>query len=75
MSHQLEEMPHQIEAIQSDIDAAIEACECYEGGSPRETRYEIRRQMTRLQSLSFEVKFEILTYLMFTRLGVNIGCV
>ena len=75
MSHQLEEMPHRIEAIQSDIDSAIEACECYEGGSPRETRYEIRRQMTRLQSLSFEVKFEILTYLMFTRLGVNIGCV
>ena len=57
MSHQLEEMPRRIEVIQSDIDAAIEACECHEGGSPRETRYEIRRQMTRLQTLSFEVKF------------------
>ena len=75
MSNQLEEMPRRFEAILSDVDAAIEACECFEGGSPRETRYEIRHQMTRLQSLSFEVKFEILTYLMFTRLGVNIGCV
>ena len=44
MSHQLEEMPRRIEAIQSDINAAIEACECHEGGSPRETQYEIRRQ-------------------------------
>ena len=53
-------MPRRIEEIQRDIDAAIEACECFEGGSPRETRYEIRRQMTRLQALSFEVRFVIL---------------
>ena len=50
-------MPRRFEMILSDVDAAIEACECHEGGSPRETRYEIRRQMTRLQTLSFEVKF------------------
>ena len=55
MSHQLEEMPRRIEAIQSDINAAIEACECFEGGSPRETRYEIRRQMSRLRLLDVEV--------------------
>ena len=60
VSHQLEKMPRGIEEIQRDIDAAIEACECFEGGSPRETRNEIRRQMTRLQALSFEVRFVIL---------------
>ena len=53
--HQLEEMPRQLEAILSDVDASIEACECFEGGSPRETRYEIRRQMSRLQLLDVEV--------------------
>ena len=54
-------MPRRIEDIQRDIDAAIEACECFVGGSPRETQYEMRRQMTRLQSLSFEVKYVVLT--------------
>ena len=49
-------MPRRLEDIQRDIDAAIEACGCFVGGSPRETRYKMRRQMTRLQSLSFEVK-------------------
>ena len=31
MSNQLEEMPRRFEAILSDVDAAIEACECFEG--------------------------------------------
>ena len=60
VSHQFGKMPRRIEDIQRDIDAAIEACECFEGGRPRETRNEIRRQMTRLQALSFEVRFVIL---------------
>ena len=55
VSNQLEEMPRRFEAILSDVDAAIEACECFEGGSPRETRYEIRRQMSRLRLLDVEV--------------------
>ena len=55
VSHQLEETPRRFEAILSDVDAAIEACECFEGGSPRETQYEIRRQMSRLRLLNVEV--------------------
>ena len=65
VSHQSRRMPRRIEDIQRDIDAAIEACECFVGGSPRETRYEMRRQMARLQSLSFEVRYIILTSSMF----------
>ena len=48
-------MPRRFEMILSDVDAAIEACECFAGGSPRETRYEIRRQMSRLRLLKVEV--------------------
>ena len=71
VSHQFEKMPRRIEDIQRDIDAAIEACECFVGGSPRETRYEMRHQMTRLQSLSFEVKYVILTNTIFKSKNVN----
>ena len=49
------EMPSRFETILSDVDTAIEACECFEGGSPRETQYEIRRQMSRLRLLNVEV--------------------
>ena len=59
-------MPRRLEDIQRDIDAAIEACKCFVGGSPHETRYEMRLQMTRLQSLSFEVEYVILMSLMLT---------
>ena len=64
-------MPRRIENIQRDIDAAIEACACFVGGSPRETRYEMRHQMTQLQSLSFEVKYVILTNTIFKSKNVN----
>ena len=54
-------MPRRIEDIQRDIDAAIEACECFVGGSPRETRYEMRRQMPRLQTHLQKLKKSFLT--------------
>ena len=72
VSHQFEKMPRRIEDIQRDIDAAIEACECFVGESPRETRYEMRHQMARLQSLSFEVKYVILTNSIFKSKNVYI---
>ena len=55
MSHRPEVMSRRFEAILSDIDAAIEACDYYEDQSHRGARYEIRRQMSKLQHLSIEV--------------------
>ena len=55
MSRQPEEHPHWLDAVISDIEAAIDAWDCPKEQSQRETRYEVRSLKSMLQSLSVEV--------------------
>ena len=58
MSHQPEVEPRQLDAIVSDIKAAIKAWDRPKKLSQRESRYEVRSLKSTLQDLSVEVHFE-----------------
>ena len=55
MSHQPEVQLRQLDAVISDIEAAIDAWDCPKEQSQRETQYEVRSLKSMLQSLSVEV--------------------
>ena len=59
MSHQPSVQPRPLDAVISDLEAAIDAWDCPKEQSQRETRYEVRSLKSMLQSLSVEVQFEI----------------